>query len=65
MKIEIYEYKQGWRRTLQFGWRLVAGNGEIMSGGTGFNTRANAKSSIKKIYKYFKYDFRVSDLLDS
>ena len=63
MKIEIYEYKQGWKRTKQYGWRLVAGNGEIMASGMGFNTKQNAMISIKKIYRYFKHDFRVADLL--
>ena len=62
MHIEIYKYKHGWRRTIQYGWRLVAANGENMSGNKGFNSSQIAKQSIKRIYRYYKHAFRVSDL---
>ena len=65
MKLEIYRHSLNfWKKTLQYGWTFKDGQGNIMAGNKGFINKPRAIANIKKVYKYFKYDFRVVDLLD-
>ena len=56
MTIEIYPYRHGVSRKLQYGWTMYAVNGEVMCGNKGFNTPDIAKRSIKLIRSIFKKD---------
>ena len=51
--IEVYYsgiLRKSWK------WRAIAGNGEIIASGRGFNTESNARQSIDKLITYAKYN---------
>jgi uncharacterized protein YegP (UPF0339 family) len=53
MHFEVYEYKVGLRRKREWGWHLVAGNGEILCHSEGYVSLSNAKRGADTLNTYF------------
>jgi hypothetical protein len=64
MVIEIYSYRHGIRRKLQWGWRLFADDpmNENMGGNTGFNSPELARKSIGRVAHAFNGDLKKVEI---